>query len=470
MSAEEKIVPLRDLPGAERERVAVLGAGASGLAAARLLRSAGREVVILDSGADSTREKIVLAARALRCEFFGGAKATGHAADCAWAVISPGIPLSAPLAEEFLRAGKPLIGEIELAWRFCGGRVVAVTGTNGKTTTTALTWRLLEAAGVDAVACGNIGLPFSEAVLRQEKAKVFVVEVSSFQLETINGFSPDVAVWTNFSPNHLDRYRNVDEYFAAKARIFEFQSLTQHAVVQWGTRLPEKIRAGVTRFSASSAEAEFCLRGGWLCGRGRDILRQEETRLTGNHNAENLLAAFAVLDVLGVATGDEVLGAARSFEAPAHRCEPVGEVGEVLFINDSKATTLDALEKAIVSQSRPVVLIAGGKDKGFDYQPLAGLVRTRLRSAVLIGQMREKIARDWHPLRCLLAETLEEAVETAWRESEPGGVVLFSPGTSSFDMFSSFEERGEAFRRAVEKLAARQGTKPVPQESPYQTP
>jgi len=439
------------LPNNSNLPVAVLGLGRTGRAAGRLLRERGLTVEILDSGTGDALAEAAGQMAALGIGVRLGDNALHCATNYSWAVLSPGIDPATPLVRQFFELSCPVLSEIELAWRCCEGTVVGITGTNGKTTTTGLAAHLLTAAGEKSVACGNIGRTFSEAVLEDKDSSVFVVEVSSFQLEACRTFAPKVAVWTNFSANHLDRYRDVDEYFEAKARIFAWQTESDFAVHQWGTRLPPNIKARPVSFSATSPESDFTLENGWICRQGKPVLAQSSTQLPGIHNAENLMAALGVVQSLGLDEKAAVAGAA-TYRPPAHRCEPVCENNGVLFVNDSKSTNLDALEKAVRSQNRPLVLIAGGKDKGFDYKPVANLIKERVAQAVLIGQMRGQISRDWAETPCVLADDLEEAVREAHRLAAPGSVVLFSPGTSSFDMFRDYEERGEAFRRAALSL------------------
>jgi len=435
----------------ENSRVAVLGLGRSGRAACQLLARHGAKVTALDSGTGSVLEEAVAGLRQSGVDCRIGGEATCGASEFDLAVLSPGIDPAVPMVDDFRQAGVEIISEVELAWRACDSTVVAVTGTNGKTTTTSLTAHLLANLGHSAVACGNIGAPFSEVLLEKPDTEIFLIEVSSFQLEACSSFRPKVAVWTNFSPNHLDRYVSVDEYFEAKARIFSHQEKDDFAVVQLGARLPD-IPSQPIRFSATVATGDFSLRGTEIVFHGQTILDQSTTHLGGPHNAENLMAAFGVLHALGIDPA-KAAAAARTFLPPEHRCEVVVERNGILFLNDSKSTTLDSLEKALNAQTRPVILIAGGKDKGFSFAPLAGLVREKVTHAVLIGEMRSRIASDWTGVRCPEAESLEEAVSKAADLAPPGAVVLFSPGTSSFDMFRNYEERGTAFKNIVLSLA-----------------
>lgn len=431
--------------------IAVLGLGSSGEAAATLLLRRGARVTVLESGTDAALRK-----RAEALEAAGAHVVLGPAAEEAggfdFAVISPGIDPVVPLVANLVRTGVPLVGELELAFTECRCPVIAITGTNGKTTTTELTAHLLTAAGLRTLACGNIGLPFSTAVEQSGNLDVMVVEVSSFQLETIRTFRPKVAAWLNLSPNHLDRYPGMPEYRAAKLRIFENQTADDHAVVNAVNDLPPLVAQTVT-FSAARDGADFTRRDGRIFFRNAFLLDQAETSLPGVHNAENIMAALGI----GIALGCDpaaMLPTIASYTPPSHRCEFVREIGNVRWVNDSKSTNLDAMEKALRSQDRPVVLIAGGKDKGFEFDPIAPVVREKVHRAVLIGEMKDRIADSWTGVACERHETLEAAVRAAHAAARAGDVVLFSPGTSSYDMFRSYIERGNLFKSLVHELQA----------------
>jgi UDP-N-acetylmuramoylalanine--D-glutamate ligase len=434
----------------DRTRAAVLGLGSSGEAAARLLHRRGASVTVFDSG-------IPAAQKIKGLQELGISVVLGEAADIASAdyeltILSPGIDPVVPLVQNFRRQGAVFVGELELAFRFCQRPVIAITGTNGKTTTTQLIESMLNAAGHRTVACGNIGMPFSEAVLRQEEFDFFTVEVSSFQLETISTFRPEIAVWLNLTPDHLDRYPNMEEYRAAKVRIFENQKPSDHAVINYSDDLPE-IAASKMTFSAYSQGADFILQGEAICFRGEAILDMNETHLSGIHNAENLMAALGVAQIISIPWEKAEVGL-TNYRLLPHRCEKVGELDGVLFINDSKATNLDALVKALESQPRAVVLIAGGKDKGFEFDTIAGLVHAKVKHAILIGEMADRIFQSWSKVvPCSFAKTLPAAVEQSRQHSVPGDVVLFSPGTSSFDMFKNYADRGNQFREIIQEFA-----------------
>ena len=434
------------------KKTLVLGLGRSGIAAARLLQRCGAQVTVCDTGES---QALLERAQVLQTEgatVFTGAGVADAPHHYDLAVLSPGIEETADLVTRVTAGGTPLIGELELAFTLCECPVVAITGSNGKTTTTELTARMLRGAGMKTVACGNIGTPMSECVRSAEDWDVLVAEVSSFQLETTVTFRPKAAAWLNLSPNHLDRYPSMDAYREAKLRIFRNQAEEDTAVVPYGADLPRPSTRTIT-FSSTDPEADLTLRGSEILYHGRQILNLDETSLRGPHNARNLMAAFGC----GIALGADpaaMASAVADYTPPPHRCEFLGEREGIRWINDSKATNLDAMEQAIRSVEGPLVLIAGGKDKGFEFAPIAPLVRERVGDAVLIGEMRHRIARDWSPVPAHCVESLGEAVEIARRKAGRGGTVLFSPGTSSFDMFRDYVDRGETFRRLVEALPA----------------
>src|SRR5215510_11095827 len=437
----------------KNQNVAVLGAGLSGSAAALLLRSEGAQVTVLDSAEEKNLLKSTIDnLRAQDVRVICGEAADEDSSAYEMAVLSPGIDPTSQLVRNFSSRGIDIIGELELGWRFCEKiPIIAVTGTNGKTTTTELLAQMLNACGQRTIGCGNIGKPLSEVGREKQPYDVLTLEVSSFQLETIRTFHPSISLWLNFAPDHLDRYRSVAEYRAAKLRIFENQTEQDVAVVNAVEALPT-IRPSRVTFSAYSNRADFRLSDGAIVYENRPVLRLADTKLRGLHNIENLMATLAV----GVARGlsfSRMVPAIRDYEPRPHRCEFVRELDGVEYVNDSKATNLDAVEKALVSQTKPVVLIAGGKDKGFTFDLLRSLVKDKVKSAVLIGEMAESISRSWDgAVKSEIATSLADAVERARSAAEAGDVVLFSPGTSSFDMFKSYADRGDQFRKLVQTL------------------
>ncbi|MFN2508457.1 MAG: UDP-N-acetylmuramoyl-L-alanine--D-glutamate ligase [Chthoniobacterales bacterium] len=433
-------------------KVAVLGAGLSGTAAAHLLKDEGAAVTVLDSAPEKTILKTTIEGmRSRGIEVICGPGAEQHSAHYELVVLSPGIDPASPLAKNFSSRGVEMIGELELGWRSCGLPVVAITGTNGKTTTTELLAQMLNACGQRTIACGNIGKPLSEVAREGRDLDVLTVEVSSFQLEMISTFRPAISVWLNFAPDHLDRYRSLGDYHAAKLRIFEYQTADDVAVVNAAEDLPP-LKARRVTFSAYTDQADFRLSDGAIVYENAPVLRLSETKLRGSHNIENLMATLAV----GLARGlsfAEMLPPLCSYDPRPHRCEFVRGIGGVDYINDSKATNLAAVESALKSQSKPVVLIAGGKDKGFSFKTLRPLVGEKVRATILIGEMADRICRDWDgAVPCEIAHSIAEAVERAHALAQPGEVVLFSPGTSSFDMFKSYADRGDQFRALVHAL------------------
>jgi UDP-N-acetylmuramoylalanine--D-glutamate ligase len=440
----------------DNQKVAVLGAGLSGSAAALLLRSEGAKVTVLDSAEETNLLKSTidnLEAHGVRV--ICGAAADKDSGAYQLAVLSPGIDPASPLARNFLSRGIETIGELELGWQFCKVPVIAVTGTNGKTTTTELLAQMLNACGQRTIACGNIGKPLSEVAREKQPFDVLTVEVSSFQLEAIRTFRPSISLWLNFAPDHLDRYRSVSDYRAAKLRIFENQTESDVSVVNAIEKLPA-VRPRKITFSAYTDQADFRVSQGAIVYHGEEVLRLADTKLRGLHNIENLMATLAA----GMARGlpfNEMVPPLRGYEPRPHRCEFVRELSGVEYVNDSKATNLDAVDKALRTQSKPVILIAGGKDKGFSFDALRSLVNEKVKSTILIGEMAESIRRSWNgAVQSQIANSLADAVERAHASARPGDMVLFSPGTSSFDMFKSYADRGDQFRALVRALPKRE--------------
>ncbi len=436
----------------KNQKVAIVGAGLSGSAAALLLASEGAQVTVLDSAEDKNLLKSTLDnLRAHDVRVICGPAADHDSSEYQWVVLSPGIDPASPLGRNFSSRKVETISEVELGWRFCEMPVIAVTGTNGKTTTTELLAQMLNACGQRTIACGNIGKPLSEVAREKQLFDVLTVEVSSFQLEAIRTFRPSISLWLNFAPDHLDRYRSVADYRAAKLRIFENQTEQDVAVVNAAEALP-KIRPRRITFSAYSNRADFRLSDCAIIYENQPVLRLSDAKLRGLHNIENLMATLAVGVARGLAFA-QMMPALRDYEPRPHRCEFVRELDGVEYVNDSKATNLDAVEKALAAQTKPMVLIAGGKDKGFTFDPLRSLVKERVKSAVLIGEMAPSIKRSWDgAVNCDLAISLADAVERARGLARPGDVVLFSPGTSFFDMFKSYCDRGDQFRALVQAL------------------
>jgi UDP-N-acetylmuramoylalanine--D-glutamate ligase len=434
------------------KKVAVLGAGGSGLAAAALALSHGASVSAFDSGDTSRLAQAVERFAELGVVLTCGNDALSPPIAYDVSVISPGIDGRWPIARAFSKASDELIGEIEFAFRLSEIPVVAITGTNGKTTTTSLVVEMINSSGLKAVAAGNIGRAYSDVVASKEAMDWIVLEVSSFQLETIKTFSPEVAVWMNFAADHLDRYESLEDYRQAKVRVFENGEEGKQAIC----KLEDDVGSGWVRttFSAFSEGGDFSYEKGIIyekkTNRSFDFRKAE---LQGKHNAENVMVCLAVADRLGI-SWSVIEESVKNFRAPAHRCEKVSEIDGVLYLNDSKSTNLHSLESAISGQEAPLVLIVGGKKKGLDFSALAESAGEKAKVAICIGEVKEEIASSWsRGITCRLADDLNQAVEIAAEAAESGDIVLFSPGTSSFDMFSGYEERGDAFRKAVQALS-----------------
>jgi UDP-N-acetylmuramoylalanine--D-glutamate ligase len=429
------------------KHVAVLGAGRSGAAAAALALREGAVVSIWDQGGPDAFKKVPTGVA-----IHPGMKlsdAADFSADLI--VISPGIDTYSPLVQAFA-AKAPLIGETEFASRYYHGGIIGITGTNGKTTTTELVGRILNHAGLGGTPCGNYGPPLSEILLAPDVPAAIALELSSFQLETIADLHPKVSIWLNFAPDHMDRYPTVEAYKNAKLRIFENQTESDTVVMRHGEDLG-KLVPGVITFSTEVREADFFSDGITITQAGRILLDLEaETSLRGLHNAENAMAAMAACMAFGIDPAI-VPAALHGYAPPPHRCELIRTLDGVEYLNDSKATNLHALQCALRSQTRPVVLIAGGKDKGLDYSPILTILSSHAISAVTFGQIARPLADLFNgAVRTTAVVTMEEAIHVARSLAPRGSTILLSPGTSSFDQFTGYEQRGDTFRDLVHQL------------------
>src|SRR5262245_11023636 len=444
--------------------VAVVGLARSGVAAARLALRLGARVLASDA---APRERLGADATALERE---GARvwAGGHPAaafeGAELVVASPGVPWALPALAAARARGVLVIGELELAWRAMDADVIAITGTNGKTTTTALTGELLAEQPRPVLVGGNIGTPLSLAALDFARDGLVVAEASSFQLEATDRFRPRVAAVLNIAPDHLDRHGTLEQYVAAKARIFANQTAADCAVLNADdpatAALAARTRARPLWFSRLRAlDRGVFVEDGWVAARldggAARVCPMAEIPLRGRHNVENVLAATACALWVGV-DPDAIRRRIGRFRAVAHRIEPVGERRGVAFFNDSKGTNVDSTIKALESFAEPIVLIAGGKGKGQDFGPLAAAARGRVRHAVLIGEDRDKLrpALAGAGVAVEDAASMEDAVRAAAAAARTGDVVLLSPACASFDMFDNFEHRGEVFTAAVRALRA----------------
>ena len=427
---------------------AILGMGTSGMAAAGLSRHLGAKVILLDDGDPAKTATAAVTATAEGFDVVTGPNALTFNDPFDLAILSPGIDPSWPLAQSISGRGVPSVSEIEFAFQQTSLPVIAITGTNGKTTTTGLIAHLVNACGTRTVPCGNYGTALSDIVLANEALDVLTIEVSSFQLELVAEFRARVAVWMNFAPDHLDRHPTLEAYHRAKLRIFERQTALDTAVIN-GAGIYPPLAAGAVTFSAWSDDADWTMNEGSICYKGKPVILMAATRLRGRHNAENIMAALAAVTAFGL-PWEEAAAHVGSFAPPRHRCEIVANIDGREFLNDSKATNIHAMESALRGQDRPVVLIAGGKDKGLDYEPVLPLIREKTTHVFTIGEIRHALAETWPG--AIACQDLEEAVSQAFAASVPGQSILFAPGTSSFDMFTGYGHRGDVFCQIVQQL------------------
>lgn len=447
-----------DLAG---RRVTVAGAARSGVAAAELLVRIGARVTLSESS-DRIDEASKLQQLGVQLERGGHRVDTFTNADLV--VLSPGVPPDRDVVRAARARGVPVIGEVELASRYLQGRVIAITGTKGKSTTTTLAGRILEAAGFRVSLGGNIGIPLCAQVDRSTPHTLHVVETSSFQLEQIDRFHPWIAVMLNFSPDHLDRHRDVAAYRAAKARVFENQDATDFAVVNADDptvlRLAQNGRAALRLFGRRAGLSRgTTVEQGWVVSREETrtarLLPLSAVHLLGPHLIDDVLAA-ATVGVLAGATSTAMTAAVEGFRGLEHAMEVVSDVQGVRFVNDSKATNVEAALKSIESFEGGVVPIMGGRYKGGDFRMLREPLVARAKAVVTIGEAAAQIEDALSsalPVRH--AASLEEAVALAFAEARPSGVVLLAPACSSFDMFEDYAERGRQFKEEVARLTRR---------------
>jgi UDP-N-acetylmuramoylalanine--D-glutamate ligase len=446
-----------DLAG---KRVLVVGIARTGMAVSFFAAGHGATVTATDAKpeAELSDAAAKLRAAGVKLELGGHTPTTFLEQDLI--VVSPGVPAKLPPLDLARSRGIPVWSEAELAWRFLRGRLVAITGSNGKTTTTSLVAHILQTAGIPALIGGNIGAPLLSLVESSTDSTVTVAEISSFQLETMNQFRPEIAVLLNLTPDHLDRHASFEEYSQAKMRMFENQ-LEQDAAVlnaddpEVTKRMPA--RAQVFWFSRQKrvAQGAFLSEGQVFYrsdGTETALVRRDEIPLRGEHNVENVLAACVAACLAGAEPAAVATGV-KSFKGVEHRLEFVAEIGGVSFYNDSKATNVDAALKAVEAFPGPLVVILGGKDKGSPYTPLRDALRERARLVILIGAAAEKIAADLGAgLAIELAGTLDRAVHLAMDRARPGDVVLLAPACASFDQFANYEHRGRVFKQLVGQL------------------
>lgn len=443
------------------KKILVVGLGRTGIALGRFLTAQGARVTGTDlQGADQLADSLP-GLQDLDIALELGVSQPQNYRQYDLIVLSPGVPENQPWLLEARAQGVPVVGELEVASWFLRRPVIAITGTNGKTTTTTLVGEMLRASGRRPLVGGNIGTPVVELLAAQETADCLVLEVSSFQLDTAPSFHPQAGALLNVTADHLDRYPDLEAYLTSKAGIFRQQEPADLAVLNADDPLVAPLRDRLVSRVHCFSVSRPCHPGAYLAGnnihialdRGAAVeLSLADIALPGTHNLENLMAAALLALELG-ATPAGLKKAVQNFPGLPHRLQWVANIGGVDFYDDSKGTNVGAVCRALASFTRPVVLIAGGRDKGGDYAPLLPLIRERVKKLVLLGEAREKMAAalaDAAPLE--LVPDLDTAVRTAYAAAAPGEVVLLSPACSSFDMFRDYADRGRAFQMAVQRL------------------
>jgi UDP-N-acetylmuramoylalanine--D-glutamate ligase len=450
-------------PEFKQKRVTVVGMGRSGVAAALLAAREGAEVLIIDD-----RQKEIPASllafnlsegKNVPLRFHLGAWREEDLFSAEYVILSPGVPLKKLPFKKLEALRIPVIGELEFAAAFLSAPVIAITGTNGKSTTTTLVGEILKGWGWKVFVGGNLGTPLSEAV--GPLWDFIVVEVSSFQLETISKFRPRIAALLNITPDHLDRYPDLLSYQKAKWRIFENQSTEDHAILNGDDLLatPPFFKSAPVLFSRTQIpQRGVYLNQGEivsnLWGEPEQIIRLDALKIKGAHNTENVMAAIAITLLCGCSV-ECIRQTLAQFKGLPHRMELVREVRGVKYVNDSKGTNVGAVMKSLEGLTAPVILIAGGKDKEGDFTPLRELVQKKVKRLILLGEAQEKMARCFsaHPA-VERVDSMEEAVERAADAADPGDIVLLSPACASFDLFRDYQHRGDVFKQAVSRLPA----------------
>lgn len=451
--------------------ISVIGAERSGVAVARLLKKEHGKVFVSDFGkSERTLKNIAeLKSEGIECEYGGHSERVYH---CSLMVISPGVPTNAPVVVEARKRGITVIAEIEAASWFCKGSIIAVTGSNGKTTTTTLLGRMLSDAKKKHVVAGNIGTAFSSVVLDVDEETVVVLEVSSFQLDFIDTFRPKIAMLLNITQNHMDRYEySMEKYALSKARIFKNQTaddlLIANADDFWTTEKVKSAKSEILYFStkqkvSSGAHVEKEMLATRILNTDYVLLNTQEISIKGEHNLQNAMAATLAAQSVGVGPA-YIKATLRNFKGVEHRQEFVREVNGIKYVNDSKATTVEAVEMALKSYDEPIVLIMGGKDKGNDYTRIYDLVKKKVKAIVATGYSADTIVNNFSDKVKVVkvattgdaipnVESMKKTIETATRLAGTGDVVLLSPACTSFDWFVDYEERGKVFKQLVHQL------------------
>lgn len=450
-----------DLKG---KRVLVFGSGKSGIGAAELLGQVGACPVLYDGNPDLDKEAVLHKTASIKeTDIYAGELPEEVQKSLDLAVLSPGVPTDLPLVKKFYEQGIPVWGEVELAFRTGKGRVLAITGTNGKTTTTALLGKIMEDAEDSVFVVGNIGTPYTSKALEMTEDSVTVAEISSFQLETIEKFAPRVSAILNITEDHLNRHHTMEEYIRVKELIVKNQKPEDVCVLNYEDSVLREFGKNIvprTVYFSSERRLEkgIFLENGQIILKTEDqeisLVKTEELKLLGKHNFENVMAAAAMAYYAGVSV-ESIRKSICEFTAVEHRIEYVTEKNGVVYYNDSKGTNPDAAIKGIQAMNRPTWLIGGGYDKGSSYDEWLNSFDGKVRSLVLIGQTKEKIrdaAERLDVCSCILCEDLQEAVKICAEKAQPGEAVLLSPACASWGQFDNYEQRGDCFKEYVNNL------------------
>jgi len=438
----------------------VVGLARSGVSAANLLHKLGANVTVTDEkGEDELLENIKRLSKGVSLKLGGHDSVNINEIDLT--IISPGVPWDSPFLNKLRRKGIRIMSEVEFAFQQLQAPFIAITGTNGKTTTTTLTGEMLKRGGKKVFVGGNIGNPLCEEVLNGGNSELVLSEISTFQMEGIETFKPYISAILNITPDHLDRHESMDEYIELKKRVFINQDENDYMILN----LDDEIAAGFSTevrgkkvFFSRLKEVE---NGAFVRedkiifkndGREETVCSLKDLKLIGVHNIENTLASVAISGICGI-SGKIMRDVISEFKGIKHRMELVREIRGIRFINDSKGTNVGATVKSLQSFNEPIILIAGGKDKGSDYLPLKGLIEDRVKFLILIGDAKKKIAKNLNGFKNRIeADTLENAVKEGYKRAKSGDIVLLSPACASFDMFRDYEDRGEQFKEIVNGL------------------
>lgn len=445
------------------KKVLVSGIAKSGISAAGLLKKLGADVTVQDA---KTEDKLGDVTDELRSQGFNlylGANPDAIIEDMDILVMSPGVPTDLPFVNKAREKNIPVIGEIELAYMFCKSPVIGITGTNGKTTTTTLAGDICKAYFENTFVVGNIGNPFADITFETKEDGVVVAELSSFQLETINEFKPKVSAVLNITPDHLNRHHTLENYIAAKERVFENQDESDFCILNYNDeitrKMADKTKADVIFFSLGgkitegiySDEKSIYINA---LGYSEKVVDIDELKILGGHNVENAMAAIGCCAAIGVPL-DIIRKVLKEFTAVEHRIEYVRTINDIEFYNDSKGTNPDASIKAVEAMKRPICIIAGGYDKGSDFTEWIDTFKGRVKFVAVIGAVKDKITATLDKAgftNYKTADTFEEAIDLCYKNAVPGDCVLLSPACASWDMFKSYEQRGEIFKEYVKKL------------------